>query len=152
MRGCLSCALAGLLAVAFATAAEYPQRPVRLIVPFAPGGGADSIGRLTAQKLAQIFGQPVVVDNRAGAGGRIAAELAARAPADGHTLIFGGSTVFMTAPAMVSRLSYDPLRDFSHIGLLAGGTYVLIKHPALVATTVQDLIALAKTRPGPADA
>ena len=140
--------LAGWLSGAIASEVAYPSRPVRLIVPFAPGGGADSIGRLTAQKLSQAFGQQVVVDNRAGAGGRIAAELAARAPADGYTLFFGGSTVFMTAPAMVSKLSYDPLRDFSHIGLLAGGTYVLIRHPALPAATVQELVALAKAKPG----
>lgn len=143
----LAC-LTACISVATAAGVAYPSRPVRLIVPFAPGGGADSIGRLTAQKLSQAFGQQVVVDNRAGGGGRIAAEMAARAPADGYTLFFGGSTVFMTAPAMVSKLSYDPLRDFSHIGLLAGGTYVLIRHPALAAATVQELVTLAKARPG----
>lgn len=128
--------------------AAYPAKAIRLIVPFAPGGGADSIGRLLAQKLSQSLSQPVVVDNRAGAGGRLGAELAARAAADGYTLFFGGSTVFMTAPAMVRNLAYDPRRDFSHIALIAGGTYVLVRHPALVATTVAELIAMAKAKPG----
>ena len=138
----------GFIRVANETTATYPTKAIRLIVPFAPGGGADSIGRLIAQKLSQSFGQQVVVDNRAGAGGRIGAELAARAAADGYTLFFGGSTVFMTAPAMVAKLTYDPRRDFSHIVLIAAGTYVLIRHPALPAMTVADLIALAKAKPG----
>ena len=132
---------------AVAPDAAYPAKAIRLIVPFAPGGGADSIGRLIAQKLSQSFGQQVVVDNRAGAGGRIGAELAVRAAPDGYTLFFGGSTVMMTAPAMVAKLQYDPRRDFSHIALIASGTYVLIRHPALAAASVADLIALAKARP-----
>jgi tripartite-type tricarboxylate transporter receptor subunit TctC len=130
-----------------ANAAAYPEKSIRLIVPFAPGGGADSIGRLIAQKLSQSFGQQVVVDNRAGAGGRIGAELAVRAAPDGYTLFFGGSTVLMTAPAMVAKLAYDPRRDFSHISLIAAGTYVLIRNPALPATTIAELIALAKSKP-----
>lgn len=139
---------AGLIRVANETTAAYPRKSIRLIVPFAPGGGADSIGRLMAQKLSQSFGQQVVVDNRAGAGGRIGAELAVRAAPDGYTLFFGGSTVMMTAPAMTLKLPYDPRTDFSHIALIAAGTYVLIRHPALAATTVADLIALARAKPG----
>jgi tripartite-type tricarboxylate transporter receptor subunit TctC len=131
-----------------AAAAEYPHKAIRLIVPFAPGGGSDSVGRLMAQKLSQSFGQPVVVDNRAGAGGRIGAEVAVHSVPDGYTLFFGGGTVMMTAPAMVARLAYDPRRDFSHIALIAAGTYVLIRHAALAVNDVAGLIALAKARPG----
>jgi tripartite-type tricarboxylate transporter receptor subunit TctC len=141
----LSALAAGFGGVAHAAA--YPEKSIRLIVPFAPGGGADSIGRLIAQKLSQSFGQQVVVDNRAGAGGRIGAELAARSVGDGYTLFFGGSTVFMTAPAMVAKLAYDPRRDFTHISLIAAGTYVLIRNPAFPATTIAELIALAKSKP-----
>jgi tripartite-type tricarboxylate transporter receptor subunit TctC len=126
----------------------YPTKPIRLIVPFAAGGGADSIGRLIAQKLSTAFGQQVVVDNRAGAGGRIGAELAARAAPDGYTLFLGGSTVMMTAPAMYSKLAYDPLKDFSHISLVASGTYVLVKNPSVQVATVRELIELAKSKPG----
>ena len=139
--------LAGTLVAATAHA-EYPDKPVRMIVPFAAGGGADSIGRMMAQKLSLAFGQQVVVDNRAGAGGRIGAELAAHSPPDGYTLFLGGSTVMMTTPAMYPKLPYDPLRDFSHISLIAAGTYVLVRHPSLPAATVKELIALAKAKPG----
>lgn len=139
---------AGFYAVAVATPLPYPSKPIRLIVPFAPGGGADSIGRLIGQRLSAAFGQQVVVDNRAGAGGRIGAELAARAAPDGYTLFLGGSTVMMTAPAMYPKLSYDPVNDFTHISLVASGTYVLVKHPPLPITTVKGLIDLAKSKPG----
>jgi tripartite-type tricarboxylate transporter receptor subunit TctC len=139
---------AGFFAVAVTTPLPYPSKSIRLIIPFAPGGGADSIGRLVAQKLAVALGQPVVVDNRAGAGGRIGAELAARAVPDGYTLFLGGSTVMMTAPAMYPNLSYDPLKDFTHVSLVASGTYVLVKHPSLQAATVRELIGRAKSNPG----
>lgn len=126
----------------------YPAKPIRLIVPFTPGGGSDSIGRVIAQKLATAFGQQVVVDNRAGAGGRIGAEIAVHAAPDGYTLFLGGSTIMITAPAMYRRLSYDPLKDFTHISLVASGTYVLVRHPSVPANTVKELIVLAKSKPG----
>lgn len=138
----------GMVVAAAVHSQQYPAKPIRLIVPFTPGGGSDSIGRLLAQKLATAFGQQVVVDNRAGAGGRIGAEIAVRAAPDGYTLFLGGSTVMITAPVMYARLSYDPLKDFSHISLVASGTYVLVRHPSVPANTVKELIALARSRPG----
>jgi tripartite-type tricarboxylate transporter receptor subunit TctC len=138
----------GMVVSAAVHSQPYPTKPIRLIVPFTPGGGSDSIGRLIAQKLATAFGQQVVVDNRAGAGGRIGAEITVHAAPDGYTLFLGGSTVMITAPAMYRRLSYDPLKDFSHISLVASGTYVLVRHPSVPANTVRELIALARSKPG----
>jgi tripartite-type tricarboxylate transporter receptor subunit TctC len=138
----------GMVICAAVHSQPYPTKPIRLLVPFTPGGGSDSIGRLIAQKLATAFGQQVVVDNRAGAGGRIGAEIAVHAAPDGYTLFLGGSTVMITAPAMYRRLSYDPLKDFSHISLVASGTYVLVRHPSVPANTVKELIALARSKPG----
>ncbi|HSQ04583.1 MAG TPA: tripartite tricarboxylate transporter substrate binding protein [Burkholderiales bacterium] len=142
--------IAGCVALVAATvhAEIYPSKPIRMIVPFAPGGGADSIGRLMAQKLATALGQQVIVDNRAGAGGRIAAELAAHAAPDGYTLLLGGSTVMMTAPAMYPKLPYDPLKDYTHLSLIAAGTYVLVRHPSVPIPTVKELIAFARAKPG----
>src|SRR5687767_5838181 len=102
-----------------AGAQAYPTKPVRLVVPFTPGGGSDIIGRTLAQKLSAALGQQVIVDNRAGAAGRIGAEAVARAPADGYTLLFAGSSVTMTAPALYTKLAYDMPKDFAPISLVA---------------------------------
>ena len=125
----------------------FPARPVRFIVPVPPGGGADVIGRVLGQKLADKWGQQVVVDNRAGAGGNIAAELAATAPADGHTL-YQFNIANTIAVGLYKKLNYDPVKDFAPVSLLASSPFVLVVHSSLKATNVQELVALAKAQPG----
>jgi tripartite-type tricarboxylate transporter receptor subunit TctC len=138
-----------LVSLAACTHAQgYPARTVRLIAPFAPGGGTDLMARLLAQKLTPLLGQQVIVDNRAGAGGRIGAELVAKSPPDGYTLLLAGSSVMATAPALYSKLPFEMPRDFSPISLIAYTAYVLVAHPSVPAKSVKELIALAKLRPG----
>jgi tripartite-type tricarboxylate transporter receptor subunit TctC len=131
-----------------ALAQAYPVKPIRLIVPFAPGGGSDLVGRLLAQKLGSQLGQQVVVDNRAGAGGRIGTELVAKSAPDGYTLLLATSSVMVTAPALYAKLPFEMPRDFSPVSLVAYTTYALVAHPAVPARSVKELIALAKSRPG----
>src|SRR5262245_61276271 len=131
-----------------AHAQSYPSRPVRMVVPFPPGGGTDVVGRLLAQKLTGALKQQVVVDNRAGAAGRIGAEHVARSAPDGYTLLMATTTVIITAPALFPKLPYDSLRDFAPISPVSTGTYVLVVHPSVPARSVKQLIALAKARPG----
>jgi tripartite-type tricarboxylate transporter receptor subunit TctC len=129
-------------------AQDYPRRPVRLIVPFPPGGGNDTVARAVAQELGKSLGQQFVVDNRAGAGGAIGAELAARSPADGYTLFLGGVGSHVVNPSLNSRLSYDPVRDFAPITLIASAPAVLVVNPSVQAGSVAELTALAKANPG----
>jgi len=125
----------------------FPAKPVRFIVPFPPGGGADVIGRVLSLKLVEKWGQQVVVDNRAGAGGNIAAELAATAPPDGHTL-FQFNIANTIAVSLYRKLNYDPVKDFSAVTLLASSPFILVVHPSIKAGNVQELITLAKAQPG----
>ncbi|MCC7486731.1 MAG: tripartite tricarboxylate transporter substrate binding protein [Burkholderiales bacterium] len=127
--------------------AAYPSRPVRLIVPFAPGGGTDIIARLAAQELSQVWGQSVVVDNRGGSGGVVGTELAARAAPDGHTMVLV-SLAFSYAPALYSKLPYDPGRDFAPVSLVATQPFVYVVIPALGVNSMKELISLAKAKPG----
>jgi len=129
-------------------AQDYPKRPVRLIVPFPPGGGNDIVARAVAQELAKSLGQPFVVDNRAGAGGAIGAELAARSPADGYTLFLGGVGSHVVNPSLHAKLSYDPVRDFAPVTLIASAPSVLVVNPSLQVTNVAESTALAKANPG----
>ena len=135
------------LGVATAQAQGYPAKPVRVIVPFAPGGGADLVGRLLAQKLCAALGQPVVVDNRPGAGGRIGTEAVAKAPPDGHTLLLATGSVMVIAPALYARLPFDMPRDFAPISLVAATAYVLVVHPSVPVRSVKDFIELARRAP-----
>ncbi len=141
--------LAACLVIAgtgFAMAQEYPARPVRLIIPFPPGGSNDVVGRLIATKLGERLGKQVVVDNRSGAGGVIGTEVAAKSPPDGYTLL-----VISMAHAVnpwLYKLGYDPIKDFAPVGLLAKGANVLVVHPSLPVHNVAELIALAKKEPG----
>lgn len=128
-------------------AAPFPNRPVRFIVPFPPGGGADVIGRVLSQKLTEKWGQQVVIDNRAGAGGNIAAELAAAAPPDGHT-IFQFNIANTIAPSVYKKINFDPVKDFNAVTLLASSPFILVTHPSVKATTVQELVSLVKSQPG----
>src|SRR5262249_24994254 len=128
-------------------AQTYPSKPLRMIVPFPPGGGTDVVGRLVALKLTSFLGQQVIVDNRAGAAGRIGTEYVARAAPDGYTLLIATTTVIITAPALFPKLPYESPKDFSPISPVASGTYVVVVHPSVPARSVRELIALAKTRP-----
>ncbi|MBV6306633.1 tripartite tricarboxylate transporter substrate binding protein [Candidimonas humi] len=129
-------------------ASGYPDKPIRLIVPFAPGGGNDTIARTVGDKLSPLLGQQIVVENRAGAGGTIGAELAAKSAPDGYTLFLGGVGSLAINPSMRKNLKYDPIKDFAPITLLAKSPLVLVVHPKLHVHTVQELIALAKQKPG----
>jgi tripartite-type tricarboxylate transporter receptor subunit TctC len=135
-------------ATAGAQAQAYPAKPIRLILPFPPGGGTDVVGRLLAQKLGQALGQQVIVDNRAGAGGRIGTDLVAKSPPDGYTLLLATSSVMGTAPALYQKLPFDMPKDFAPVSLVAYTAYVLVAHPSVPATSVKELVALAKSRPG----
>ncbi len=129
------------------SAAAYPTRPVRLVVPFAPGGTNDAIARIIAEKLAVRLGQPVVVDNRGGANMVVGSEIVARANADGHTILIVGAG-YAVNPSLRKKLPYDSLRDFAPIGLVATGPYVMVVHPSVPAKTVGEFISWAKARPG----
>ena len=137
-----------LAAVAFVAHAQpnYPTRPVRLIVPFAPGGGTDIVARIIAAKAGEILKQTVVVDNRGGAGGLIGTEMAVRAVADGYTL--GVVTASLPISAATQRLPYDALRDFTLISMLGETGYLITVHPSLPIKTTKDVIAYAKASPG----
>jgi tripartite-type tricarboxylate transporter receptor subunit TctC len=129
-------------------AASFPDHPVRLIVPFPPGGGTDILARPIAQKLGEKWGQPVIIENRAGAGGNIGTEAAARAAPDGYTLVLGTVGTHAINQSLYRNLSYDAVRDFVAITLVANTPNVLVLNPAVPARSVQELIALAKARPG----
>ncbi|MGH8612497.1 MAG: Bug family tripartite tricarboxylate transporter substrate binding protein [Gammaproteobacteria bacterium] len=130
-----------------AAAQTWPTRPVRMIVPFPPGGGVDFVGRLLAQKLTEQIGGPFVVDNRPGASGILGSEHAARAAPDGYTLLTTPPEIAID-PSMRSKLPYDPLRDFAFISQLTSGQFMLAGHPSVPVRTVTQLVALAKARPG----
>jgi tripartite-type tricarboxylate transporter receptor subunit TctC len=140
-------ALCAVCAIAPAVAQTYPSKPVRLIVPFTPGGSQDVIGRLFAQKLSGRFGHQVVIDNRGGAAGLIAAEMVASSPADGYTIFLVTGGPISIAPALHPRLAYDPARDFVYITQLVDTPMALIVTPGLPVKSVADLIALAKAKP-----
>jgi tripartite-type tricarboxylate transporter receptor subunit TctC len=127
----------------------YPSaKPIRLIVPFAPGGNVDITARTIAPGLGELIGQAVVVDNRTGAGGVLGADLVAKAPPDGYTLLMGSNSTVSVAPALFPRNPYHPVRDFAPISLIAATPFVLVAHPAVPAKTLPELIALAKSKPG----
>jgi tripartite-type tricarboxylate transporter receptor subunit TctC len=127
-------------------AAEYPTKPIRLLIPFAPGGGADALARIITPKLAESMGQQWVVDNRAGAAGNISAETVARAAPDGYTALMGFSTVLTVNPTLY-KLPFDPARDLAPVTLLATAQYLLVVHPSVAAGSVKELAALAKQKP-----
>ena len=146
-------ALAGLLTISaalpgIAHAQPYPSRPIRFIVPFPPGGSTDIYARILGPKLAELFKQQVVIDNRAGAGGALGAELAANAPGDGYTIWMGQTNNLAIGPAMRKKNSYHPLRDFSPITLLMNAPQVLVVNAGSPITSIKDLIAAAKKAPG----
>ncbi len=140
--------LALLTALSVAANAAYPDKPIKMVVPNPPGGAMDIVGRLMSDKVAAAVGQPVLVDNRAGAGGVIAAEMVAKAPPDGYTLLFGSGGTHGTNSAVFKKLPYDPVKDFAPISLIARPEWGLFVNPSLPVKTVADLVARAKAQPG----
>jgi tripartite-type tricarboxylate transporter receptor subunit TctC len=136
------------LAVGYVNVAAqtYPDHPVRVVVPFPPGGGNDSMGRILAQKLTESFGKQFLIDNRGGANGMVGSELVAKAPKDGYTLMVNGAN-FVTTPSLYAKPTYDPIRQFEPISLIAIAPNVLVVHPSVPAKNVKELIALARVKP-----
>jgi tripartite-type tricarboxylate transporter receptor subunit TctC len=130
-----------------AHAQDYPNGPIRMLVPFAPGGGVDTMARQVGVKMSVFLGQPVVVDHRPGAGGNIGAAAVAKAPPDGYTILLTVSGL-AASPSLYKSLSFDPLNDFAPVTQLAASTMLLVATPKLPASTIQELIALAKSKPG----
>lgn len=128
-------------------ALDYPTKPVRMIVPLAPGGGSDIVGRIVALALTDYWGQPVVVDNRPGAGSTVGTSIAARAPADGYTLLVSSSSIAIS-PAIYKNLNFDIKRDFDEVTLIANQPSILAVHPSVPVNSVKELIALARSQPG----
>lgn len=143
----VAAALAPVAAQAQASTA-YPRQAVTLVVPFPAGGPTDVMARLLGQKLSERLGQQVVIDNRGGAGGSIAAELVARAPADGHTLFFGTTGTLAINPSLYKKLRYDPVKDFAPVSLMATTMNVLVVNPQVPARNLAELVQLAKSKPG----
>lgn len=136
------------LAIQPALAQTYPAKPIRIVVPFAPGGNVDITARTVAPELSSLLGQPVVVDNKPGAGGTIGANEVAKAAPDGYTLLMGSNSTISVAPALYPNNPYNPVRDFAPISNLAQVPFVLVVHPSLPAVNVRELVALAREKPG----
>jgi tripartite-type tricarboxylate transporter receptor subunit TctC len=144
--GC--CATAMMLAAPLcAQTQSYPNRPIRLVIPFSPGGNGDTISRTTSQKAGEYLGQQIVIDNRPGANGNIGMELAARAAPDGYTIVFGYISNVAIAPSLVAKLPFDPVKDFAPITQLASSPNIIVVHSAVPARNMKELIALSKAKP-----
>jgi tripartite-type tricarboxylate transporter receptor subunit TctC len=150
LRSFLS-ALAGaatLLLPSLAPAQAWPAKPIRLMVPFPPGGSTDIVARIVAQKLGERLGQSLVIENRGGAGGTIGTAVVAKSAPDGYTLTVASTSTHVVAPSVYARLDYDPVKDFAPISLMAVSPYLLVVNPSVPAKTLQELVALAKKQPG----
>ena len=141
---------AALLAVpgALGQAPAYPTKPIKLVVPFSPGGASDLTARTLAQRMGESMGQSIVVENKPGANGVVGIESVAKSPPDGYTLLLTDRGSLAVNPSLYQHLPYDPIKDFSYIGIATDGPYVLVANPKLNVTTVQELVALAKSKPG----
>ena len=146
LMGCVTFGLTAYTAPANAQA--FPNKPVKLIVPFVAGGATDIVARLVAQKLSTAWGQPVVVENRGGAGGNIGADAVAKSPADGYTILVTSGSIVTVNPHMYAKMPFDAKKDLAPITNLASGPQVLVVHPAVPAKNVKELVALAKSKPG----
>jgi tripartite-type tricarboxylate transporter receptor subunit TctC len=147
-----ACAAAWLCAMGFVPLAQlqaqtWPARPVRIVVAFAPGGSADQLGRLLAAELSTAFGQQFYVENRPGSSGAIGSALVARAEPDGYSLLIAGSGPHLTGPAINPNIGYDPIKDFTHIAMIAADSFVVAANPALGAHSIADLVKIARSRP-----
>lgn len=147
IRIALSIVVAGLLLASPAQAQSWPAKPIKLVVPFAPGGSADTLGRIVAQALTDSLGQQVYVENRGGAGGVVASGQVARADADGYTLVVSGVASHVIAPALNPKTGYDPVRDFTHIAYLGGPPIVWVVHPSTNARNLDQLLAYIRGLP-----
>ncbi|HSQ05438.1 MAG TPA: tripartite tricarboxylate transporter substrate binding protein [Burkholderiales bacterium] len=149
MSACMKIAFAGVLAIALPVFAQtYPSKPIRLVIPYPPGGGSDTIARPLAQKLTEHLGQQVIIDNRGGAGGNVGMEMAARSAPDGYTIVLALTAQLAVNVSLYRKLPYDPLRDYAPITLLGNGPYILVAHPSLPVKSVRELIVFAKAHPG----
>jgi tripartite-type tricarboxylate transporter receptor subunit TctC len=148
----MTAVIAGVAALLWAApalfAADYPVRPVTLVVAFTPGGPSDVLSRIVGKKLEQLLGQPFVIENRPGAGGNVAAEQVARASADGHTLLMGNNSILATNAALYKKINFDPEADFAPISLIGSQANILVVNPQLPVRTMAELIAYAKANPG----
>ena len=147
MKRLLALAVAALVTLP-AAAQDYPSKPIRVIVPFAPGGNVDITARAIAPALGEALGQTVVVENRTGAGGTLGADIVAKAAPDGYSLLMGSNSTVSVAPALYPRNPYHPVRDFAPIGLAAATPFVLVAHPSVPARSAKELVELAKAKPG----
>ncbi|HZF19249.1 MAG TPA: tripartite tricarboxylate transporter substrate binding protein [Burkholderiales bacterium] len=147
--GLLALGLGAIVAPGLARAqpADWPARPIRFILPFPPGGGTDILGRLIAERLTAGLGQPVVTENRGGAGGNVGAEAAAKSPPDGYTIVLVAPSLAIS-PSLYSKLAYDPVKDFAPVSLVATVPNVMITNPSVPAATLKEFIVLAKSKPG----
>ena len=141
-------ALAAALAAGGTRADDYPSRPIRLVVPYAAGGGADSVARIVAKRVSETIGQTIVIENRGGAGSIIGTELVNRSDPDGYTLLLGQSGPISINPAVYKKLPYDPLRDFAPVTMTTAYPYIMVVNPALGVKTLQEFVALARSKPG----
>ena len=147
----LACVGAGLLALLCALSparADYPERPVTIVVGFPPGGPSDTLSRIIAKKLGELLGQPFIVDNRPGAGGNVAGEIVAHAEPDGYTLLMGNNSILATNASLYAKIGFDPEKDFAPISLIGTQANILVVNPNVHADSLQDLIDLAKANPG----
>jgi tripartite-type tricarboxylate transporter receptor subunit TctC len=143
----ITCALFAMLAFN-AAAQPYPNKPIRLMVPFPPGGSTDIVARIVAQKVGAQLGQNLVIENRGGAGGTLGTAVVAKAPADGYTLVVGTTSTHVVAPSVYQKLEYDPVKDFAPISLIAVTPYLLVVNPSVPANSLKELVALLKAQPG----
>ena len=141
-------AAAAALYAGGALAQDYPTKPIRLMVPFPPGGSTDIVARIVGQKLSAQLGQPVVVENRGGAGGTIGTGVVAKAAPDGYSLLVGTTSTHVVAPSVYAKLEYDPVKDFAPVGLMAVTPYLLVVNPNVPAKTVAELVGLMRAQPG----
>jgi tripartite-type tricarboxylate transporter receptor subunit TctC len=143
----IACVFSLALCAGAAMGQAFPTKPIRFIAPFPAGGSSDLIARVLSQRMGAQLAQPVVIDNRPGASGSLGTEIAAKAPADGYTLVLGGVAPMAMNPHLLKRVGYDPIRDFAIVSSLARGPQLLVVHPSLCARTVQEFLALARRKP-----
>src|SRR5918997_6786021 len=150
MTTLLSLAIGGMLLLAPATVKSqgYPSKPIRIVVPFVPGGNIDITARIIAPGLTEVLGQPVIVENRGGAGGRIGSAQVAKSPPDGYTVLLGAPGTLVTQPVFNDDIEYQPLRDFVYTSRISLVSSALVVHPSMPVRSVSELIAFAKARPG----
>jgi tripartite-type tricarboxylate transporter receptor subunit TctC len=146
LAGALFCA--SLFLTGLAVAQAWPTKPIRLMVPFPPGGSTDIVARIVAQKLGERLGQPLVIENRGGGGGTIGTAATAKASPDGYSLAVASTSTHVVAPGVYPKLEYDPIKDFAPVGLMAVSPYLLVVNPGVPAKTLKELVTLAKKQPG----